>query len=397
MPSGNSITYIFLGKLAGFKSNAERLTYMSTTWHNLSQADQQSCKEEAARLNENSPDLTEDEKIVQIKHIKKKLINNIMQLEQLGVESSNIVLDKNGHISFFGSRRGIEYLSSAPQIDFEFRKFFDVKEKEKNFSYKDLQTVFNEAYAKAINCKNAKVPYLKGNFYIEGIPDNIPRRKENGQPFMPALVPPSSASSGATCNNMTSVAPPTTESDNAESEAEAEESHVNVNLPVCMLKVVDEEVGKRVLNGGAKIQETGIDILNNLRKGELAELQNRYNEYFTQEALHALTTNYNSLQGSIIFATYTENPRVFWLFYYEGIEEDIENLSDDGTVPGCWLDKKKGRCYHFLSTPTSIKKKSIIKDTRGHVIAWKHKIDEGTKQLAIDNDFLALLKKTIRK
>ena len=47
-----------------------------------------------------------------------------MQLEQLGVESASMILDENKDVSYFGSRHGIEFLNTTPQIDFEFRSFF---------------------------------------------------------------------------------------------------------------------------------------------------------------------------------------------------------------------------------------------------------------------------------
>lgn len=71
------ILFILLGKLAGLNSNAERHVFMSTMWHNLSDAEQQSCRDEAARLNENSSDLTDEEKNIQIRRLEKKLINDV--------------------------------------------------------------------------------------------------------------------------------------------------------------------------------------------------------------------------------------------------------------------------------------------------------------------------------
>ncbi len=49
---------------------------MSTEWHKMDDAEQQSCRDEAAKLNENSVDLSDEEKTIQIRRLKKKLIND---------------------------------------------------------------------------------------------------------------------------------------------------------------------------------------------------------------------------------------------------------------------------------------------------------------------------------
>ncbi len=71
---------ILLGKLAGLNSNAERHVFMSTEWHKLDDAEQQLCRDEAAKLNGNSVDLSDEEKTIQIRRLKKKLINDVSVL-----------------------------------------------------------------------------------------------------------------------------------------------------------------------------------------------------------------------------------------------------------------------------------------------------------------------------
>ena len=50
---------------------------MSIMWHKLGDAEKQSFKNEAERLNKNATNLTQDEKCIQIQRVKKMLINNV--------------------------------------------------------------------------------------------------------------------------------------------------------------------------------------------------------------------------------------------------------------------------------------------------------------------------------
>ena len=79
-----------------------------------------------------------------------------------------------------------------------------------------------------------------------------------------------------------------------------------------------------------------------------------YSRFFTEEALGFLKENYASQEKGIFLETYTDHAGVFWLFYYEGFAKDLKNLNGDGSLPGYWLDKKKGPVYRFLNTATSI-------------------------------------------
>ena len=51
-------------------------------------------------------------------------IFQIAVLEQLGIENSCIMLDEVGGISYFGSKRGTDFLATCGSLDFEFKKFF---------------------------------------------------------------------------------------------------------------------------------------------------------------------------------------------------------------------------------------------------------------------------------
>ena len=69
-------------------------------------------------------------------------------------------------------------------------------------------------------------------------------------------------------------------------------------LPVCLLKVDDEEVGKRALRSGAKIEEGEVDTLLQLRDEEYEELVGAFARLFAKDALRCLKKNYASLVGN---------------------------------------------------------------------------------------------------
>ncbi len=179
-----------------------------------------------------------------------------------------------------------------------------------------------------------------------------------------------------------------TEIDNEGSEMQIEEDSIDNAggvLPVCLLKIVDEEVGRKAFEGGDKISEEEVDVLLRLRDEEFTEVMNAFANCFTDDALRALKANHKSQQEGVIVATYTENAGVFWLFYYESLVQDIEGLDQNQTIPGYWLDKKRGAWYRLMTTATSIKFRNIVKDSSKHLISWKHKIEKNAKQMKVDN------------
>ncbi len=46
--------------------------------------------------------------------------------------------------------------------------------------YLEILATFFSFLAKAVGSRSARVPYLKGNFIIEGLPEGIEWRKQNG-------------------------------------------------------------------------------------------------------------------------------------------------------------------------------------------------------------------------
>lgn len=97
-----------------------------------------------------------------------------------------------------------------------------------------------------------------------------------------------------------------------------------------------------------------------LRKQLVDKFKNSEKQF--NDALRALKANHQWQEEGVILATYTDSPGVFWLFYYEGLLRDIEGLYENNTIPGYWLDKKRGAWYRLMTTATSIKFRNIVKE-----------------------------------
>ena len=258
---------------------------------------------------------------------------------------------------------------------------------------------------------------MKGNFEIEAIPDDIPWRKENGnikkpsdygqsqinrimtvkesitfKVIAPVLAAPPNIEFVAATPSVSAAACVSDEESPTEIETQIT---LDTDLPVCMLKIVEEEVGLRALNGGRKIGDSEIDVFQSLRDEEVRQVMDIYSKFFTEDALDVFKKHYASQEKGVVLATYTDHAGVFWLFYYEGFARDLANLNGDDSVLGYWLDKKKGPIYRFLNTATSIQYRNIVKDDHQSVISWKHKVEINTRQLTVDREFLRLLKRNL--
>ncbi len=82
-----------------------------------------------------------------------------------------------------------------------------------------------------------------------------------------------------------------------------------------MLKLVEENVATRAINGGAKIEESEVDVLVKLREEEYDEMMAEYSWCFTSDALKVIRNG----NGGTIVATFTSSPKKFWLFHFKGI------------------------------------------------------------------------------
>eukprot|EP00794_Sanderia_malayensis_P021321 gene21321-23395_t len=381
--SGQNVFYSRLareGKLKGFKSNSERNSFVSNEWKVLKTSERESCHNEAKRLNEidlSTNDMTDKEKGESARDD----VLTITILEQLGVESANILIDENNDVSYYGPQRGIDCLNSNSNIDSQFRKYFEPTQKEFTYSYQDLQNLFSKEYAKAINSKVAKVAYLKGGFAIQGIPEDVEWKSKDGKIKRPCDY------GQKDINKIMQV------KENIKFIIMANPSEIS--LPGCILKLVDETIAKSALNGGQKIQENEVDVLTMLRKEEYEEIDARYSSFFSEEALELIRQNNNS--GGMIVATFTNAPKTFWLFLYEDSNEDLGCLSEDQAIPGRWLQKISGQCFKHLDEVASIKKLNIIKNADGHVLSCSTPQKNSTSEVVIDKAFTKSVKNRLKE
>ena len=246
--------------------------------------------------------------------------------------------------------------------------------------------------AKAINCRGAKVPYLKGNFRIEGIPDGIEWQRKDGKAKKPCQYGQNNISKiMAVKENVKFVVI----QDQKQDEAGLEEPDlVSKEVPSSILKLVDDDVVKRAFNGGAKIDEAEVDVMTLLRKEEYEELL-EYSNYFSADAIDAVKKNFISIKKGALVATYTKDPQKFWLFYYNGNVTELAQLDGRQSVPGLWLDKVKGAKYKVLHDTVSIKSISIIKKSDKEIIAHRTFIDDQTYKVQVPVNFLTAIKKRL--
>ena len=260
--------------------------------------------------------------------------------------------------------------------------------------------------ARAIKCENARVPYLKGNFVIEGLPENIAWRKVDGSIKKPTdygqkqineimankdqvhFIIDSTFEAGTN----DSIQSPGLE---AELRNEIDEVRGQPSVPTCMLKLVSTDVAERAMNDGAQINEDEVDVLVKIRDDEAEALLRDFGHLFTEDAKNAIRKN-SSVGRGVIFPVYTKSKRQFWLFHYNGTVSQIENAPSDTTIPGRWLDLECGRNYKVLPETTSIKRINIICNKDGNMLSIDHYLQDNTETVKVEKAFLKTIKDTLK-
>eukprot|EP00112_Aurelia_sp_Birch-Aquarium-sp1_P019113 Seg4667.2 transcript_id=Seg4667.2/GoldUCD/mRNA.D3Y31 product="hypothetical protein" protein_id=Seg4667.2/GoldUCD/D3Y31 len=394
------------GKLIGFKNNAERNTFFANEWEKVDDEKRKEMESEAARINENrANEMNDEEKMSAIKLHKKKLLREISILESFGVETTVVMLHGD-QVSNFGSEKGLAFLDAHPSFNMEIQRYYDVTENEKQYTYKDLQVLFNRSYARAIKCENARVPYLKGNFVIEGLPDSVAWRKMDGSIKKPTdygqkqineimankdqvkFTIDSTLEAGTNIRSQSPGLEP-------EQRNEINEVREQPSVPTCILKLVSTEVAERAMNDGAQINKDEVDVLVQIREDEAEALLRDFGHLFTEDDKNAITNN-SSFGRGVIFPVYTKNKRLFWLFHYDGIVSQIENAPSEATIPGRWLDHERGPNFKVLPETTSIKKINIICNKDGNMLSIDHCLQDNTETVKVEKAFLKTIKDTLK-
>ena len=260
--------------------------------------------------------------------------------------------------------------------------------------------------ARAIKCENARVPYLKGNFVIEGLPENIAWRKVDGSVKQPTdygqkqineimankdqvnFIINSTLEAGT---NESSQSPEL----EAELRNEIDEVREQPSVPTCMLKLVSTDVAERAMNGGAQINEDEVDVLVQIWEGEAEALLRDLGHLFTEDAKNAIKKN-SSVGRGVIFPVYTKSKRKFWLFHYNGNVSQIKNAPSETAIPGRWLDHECGRNYKVLPETTSIRKINIICNKDGNMLSIDRDLQDDTETVKVEKAFLKTIKDTLK-
>ncbi|KAK2555714.1 General transcription factor II-I repeat domain-containing protein 1, partial [Acropora cervicornis] len=139
-------------------------------------------------LNVKVSELSEEQKRKLIDRHRKKLLEEILVLEDLGCQTSTLYLDISGEVYNLGSKAGTAFHATNQDISIKFREYFGKETpllhmenfircgSNQQFTIAHVQDLFNKKYSDVCG-KPCKVPYLKGGFEVHGLPEGIPFKK----------------------------------------------------------------------------------------------------------------------------------------------------------------------------------------------------------------------------
>ena len=117
-------------------------------------------------------------------------------------------------------------------------------------------------------------------------------------------------------------------------------------------KVVGKEKAAACLFKQEKIVEEEIEVLDvDLLSSEFLTLETELKHCFNEDAFTAVKSNYESCRNhcGYILPVYPGSDETYWLFFYPGNAENIENVQVHDKVLGYWLDKTSNElCYKLL-------------------------------------------------
>lgn len=89
--------------------------------------------------------ITEEQKRKLIDRHRKKLLEEILVLEDLGCQTSTLYLDISGEMYNLGSRAGTAFLATNQEISIKFREYFGANNQQ--FTIAHVQDLFNKKYS----------------------------------------------------------------------------------------------------------------------------------------------------------------------------------------------------------------------------------------------------------
>lgn len=259
-------------------------------------------------------------------------------------ESSLIFQDTSGQVYNFGSSAGYSFLCLNPDINIKFRDHFAcINER---FTYKDVQQLFNSKYSEAIKKPGSRVPYLRGGFTVENLPDGIFFKKpfHYGTKQLQAIMEKKSEIKFVITDNLDI---------NLQSNRNVIPSLTQPETVVTLLsRIVDRQCAERVVRLSEKIKEQDVDVVEFRLDQEERLRLNEYSFYFEDDAWLAVGANiqHSTEAQGLIVPVFTESEdEKFWLFYSIQNPSKLVKASFTFKLKGYWLDLQGQSNYKLLN------------------------------------------------
>ena len=187
-----------------------------------------------------------------------------------------------------------------------------------------------------------RVPYKKGGFEVSGLPNgvNFKRPSAYGSKQIKEIM--------KSADNITFKILPLEVSAPAGSDINGK----HVMYERVLSKVVGKEKAAACLSKQEIIVEEELEVLDvDILSSEFLTLETELKNCFDADAFTALKSNYETCRNhcGYILPVYPDSDEAYWLFFYPGSAENIENLQVHDKVLGYWLDKTSNElCYKLL-------------------------------------------------
>nr|XP_058943677.1 uncharacterized protein LOC131771836 [Pocillopora verrucosa]XP_058956347.1 uncharacterized protein LOC131783605 [Pocillopora verrucosa] len=305
-----------------------------------------------------------------VKKIRDQIIKLVNILDGYGCCTAVLQKDPDGQLFGFGSPAGQDFLSRNPELMFKFKSHFGGADN-KDVTYKDITALFNQKYSQMVG-KPSRVPYLKGGFEVEGLPEDLPFRK----PFMYGGMQMRRILE-AKESIIFKPAPLQGHSDDAvETPIEQEPIPTEATqqiLASLLAHIAGDRVSRRALSGGGVIKEEETEVVDlTFSNREMWILQSYGITYFDTDAWKGLWHNVQhdtEHDGGVILPVLSGGEdEKFWLFLCSLKLGTILKASSGKALKGHWLDRipSSSNEYRLLTDMTnSVTKLNAIKLENG--------------------------------
>jgi hypothetical protein len=221
--------------------------------------------------------------------------------------------------------------------------------------------------------KPSRVPYLRGGFEVQGLPDRIPFRSPTayGNKQLKEIM----ESKDSIKFVIQSVADDVEDNVHTQPGTQPEkQDHQTAGIIKLLKKIVDSEIAKQAVYQHILITEEKIELLNvSLSQEERLLLLGKARPFFDLDAWvtlggtlkHEMATQHDN--GAVV-PIFNDADEPYWLFYVPGQISSLCKVTPNKTVNGYWLDKTTEGYALLHNNFTSIKGKNIIKSDNGIIL-----------------------------